>query len=86
MANVTGSSKKESSVKATIENGLLRAMVENTFNKKSTNTASQPVAKKSEWSWWQILLVIFVIAFVHFLLYSYNSVPSQPTGFISSYI
>ena len=82
MAKVTGSSKKGSSPNMAIK----AAVNANNSNKKSTNAASQPVAKKSKRSWWKILLVIFFIAFVFFLVYSYNSVPSQPNGFISSYI
>lgn len=77
MSKVIGSSKKTDPVVG----ALVGAMI-----KKSTNAASQPVAKKSKWSWRTVLLVIFFIAFVFFIVYSYNSVPPQPKGFISSYI
>lgn len=87
MAKVTGSSKG-SVAKGAVGGALVGAMIANNSNKKSTTTSSQPVAKKSKWSWRAILFVIFFIAFVFYLVYSYNSVPPQlqPQGFISSYI
>jgi hypothetical protein len=91
MAKFSGSSKKGSSAKtaakAAVGGALVGAAIAKNSNNKSTNVASQSVAKKkSKWSWMKILLVIFFIALVFFLVYSYNSVPSQSNGFISSYI
>jgi hypothetical protein len=92
MAKISMSSKKGSSIKTgavvnAVGGALVGADIAKNSNNKSTNVARQSVAKKkSKWSWMKILLVIFFIAFSFFLLYSINSVPSQPNGFISSYI